>query len=124
MVVDDDDLIRKLMGDVFAAQGYELRTCPDGKTALKTIPQERPDLVLLDMNLPDMTGLDICKALKSDPRTKHIPIIILTGEARELETRVQGLDLGADDYFFKPISPKVLVARVQSLLKLATKPTS
>lgn len=123
LMVEDDTLLQKLMGEIFTFEGYEFMFCPDGKSALETIPIKLPDLIIMDVHLPDMTGHQICRAIKSDSRTRHIPVIMLTGEARELENRVDGLNAGADDYLFKPISTKVLIARVQSLLKLATKPS-
>ena len=123
LVVEDDDLMQKVLREILAIDGYEFFLCADGRSALKSIPEEKPDLVMLDMNLPDMTGLDICRTIKADAKTKHIPVIILTGESREIATRVEGLELGADDYLFKPINAKVLLSRINSILKLSAKPT-
>ncbi|MBI4060560.1 MAG: response regulator [Elusimicrobia bacterium] len=115
-LVEDDVLMQKMWSSVLKADGLECVLCPNGASALERLPKERPDLVLLDVNLPDIDGHEICRRLKGDERTRAIPIIMLTGEARELEQRVRGLELGADDYLFKPISPKVLLARVRAIL--------
>lgn len=115
--VEDDPIMQKLLKDTLVLGGYEFRLSPDGRGALPLAIAEKPDLILLDVNLPDMTGIDVCRELKADPNTSHIPVLMLTGEAREVVTRVEGLDSGAEDYMFKPISPRVLLARISSLLK-------
>jgi DNA-binding response OmpR family regulator len=120
--VEDDSLMQKLLQTMLIAAGYEFRLSPDGRSALPMALAEKPDLILLDVNLPDMTGIEICRALKAEPKTRHIPVLMLTGEAREVVTRVEGLDVGAEDYLFKPISPRVLIARISSILKQAVKP--
>jgi DNA-binding response OmpR family regulator len=121
VIVEDDPLMQKMLAQALRAEGFECALCPDGAAALSRIPKERPDLVVLDVNLPDMTGHEICRALKSDARTKGIPVIMLTGEARSVDERVNGLDLGAEDYLFKPISPKVLIARIRAILSTSGK---
>lgn len=121
-IVEDDPIMQEVMRDTLRPEGYELVVFPDGESALKSIPGEKPDLIILDVNLPGMNGFEVCRGLKSDPKVKHVPVLMLTGEAREVEQRVEGLDLGAEDYMFKPVSPRVLVSRVRGILKLATKP--
>ncbi len=121
--VEDDPMMQKLLQTALVAAGYEFRLSEDGRSALAVALSEKPDLILLDVNLPDMTGIEICRALKAEPKTRHIPVLMLTGEAREIVTRVEGLDVGAEDYMFKPISPRVLIARISSILKQAAKPT-
>lgn len=116
-VVEDDSMMQKVLRAMFEANDCELRMWGDGRSALKELAGQKPDLVILDVNLPDMTGHDVCRSLKADPKTKAIPVLMLTGEARELQNRVNALELGADDYLFKPISPRVLVARVTSILR-------
>jgi len=123
MTVEDDADMRGILKAILAREGFEVVGCPDGRSALDAVAKEKPDLVLLDMHLPDINGLDVCLSLKSDARTKHIPVIILTGDARSLDERVGGLEAGADDYVFKPMEPKVLVSRIRSLLKLSTGPS-
>ncbi len=116
-VVEDDSMMQKVLKAMFEAQDCEVRIWGDGGSALRELPDQKPDLVILDVNLPDMTGHDVCRTLKADPRTSQLPVLMLTGEAREVENRVSALELGADDYLFKPISPRILVARVTSILR-------
>ena len=123
LVVEDDVLMRRVLKEGLRPSGFEMIECVNGTQALDLARKDKPDLVILDMHLPDRWGADVCKDLKSDPATKHIPVVILTGEARSLESRVEGLDLGAEDYLFKPISLKVLTARISSILNVTTKPT-
>jgi DNA-binding response OmpR family regulator len=120
--VEDDELMQKTLESIVSLEGFEFVLYPDGGTALAHAAGDRPDLILLDMHLPDMSGHEICRRLKADARTSHVPVVMLTGEARELENRVKGLDAGAEDYLFKPVSPKVLMARIRSILKVAGKP--
>ncbi len=121
--IEDDPIMQKLLRDTLAAGGYEFRLSKDGAGALPAAAAEKPDLILLDVNLPDMTGIEVCRALKADPRTGHIPVLMLTGEARAVETRVEGLDAGADDYMFKPVSPRVLLARIAALIRQTAGPS-
>lgn len=121
--VEDDPMTQKMLQAALVAAGYEFRFSPDGRGALPMALAEKPDLILLDVNLPDTTGIEVCRTLKAEPRTRHIPVLMLTGEAREVVTRVEGLDVGAEDYLFKPLSPRVLIARIGSILKQAVKPT-
>ena len=123
LVVDDDPMMHQILKATIQAEGYEFLLSPNGKGALAIAIAEKPDLIILDVNMPDMNGMEVCRAIKSEPAAKKIPVIMLTGEAREIVSRVEGLDLGAEDYLFKPISPRVLVARIKSLLKLTAKPT-
>ena len=123
LIVEDDSIMQKTLRDSLKPEGYEVLLAVDGKTALRMAPQDKPDIILLDVHLPDIGGVEVCRALKADPVTKHIPILILTGQAREITARVAGLEGGADDYLFKPISPRVLVSRIRSILKINTGPT-
>ena len=123
LVTDDDSMILKMMRHLLTPEGFEILTCSDGQSAIKSALEDKPDLMILDVNLPDMEGHDVCRAIKADARVRHIPILMLTGEARSVEMRVSGLDLGADDYLFKPVSGNVLVSRIKAILKIATKPT-
>lgn len=118
-VVEDDVLMQKMLLLAFQAEGLECVLCPDGASALKRLPQERPDLILLDVDLPDIDGHEICRRLKGDPFARSIPVVMLTGVARGLTQRVRGLEFGAEDYLFKPISPKVLIARIYAIIASA-----
>ena len=121
-VVDDDSMMQKVLRAMFEAHDCEMRIWGDGKSALRELAAERPDLVILDVNLPDMTGHEVCRSLKSNPETKDIPVLMLTGEAREIDNRVRALELGADDYLFKPVGPRLLVSRVTALLRTKERP--
>ena len=116
MVVDDEaDVIDMLVLNLRAA-GFQVITVEDGATALARIRSEAPSLIILDLMLPHMSGLEICKVLKSDIATRHIPVIMLTAKAEEVD-KIVGLELGADDYVTKPFSPRELVLRVNRSLR-------
>ncbi|HNW43535.1 MAG TPA: response regulator, partial [Elusimicrobiales bacterium] len=112
MSIEDDPMMQSILKHIMLSAGHDCFFIATGAGAVQLAAAEKPDLILLDYGLPDMPGPQICVALKSDPATKHIPVIILTGEARAVENRVIGLDSGADDYLFKPISPRLLLARI------------
>lgn len=115
-VVEDDSMMHKVLTAVYKPDGYELSFWTEGGPALEELVRRPPHLILLDVNLPDMTGHEVCRRLKADKRTARVPVLMLTGEARALADRVSGLDLGAEDYLFKPFSPKILLARTRALL--------
>ncbi len=102
-------------------EGFQTKTSASGEEALKLAREEHPDLIVLDIMLPGIDGLDICRLLKVDSDTAAIPILLLTAKGEEADI-VKGLDLGADDYVTKPFSPKVLVARVKSVLRRYAQP--
>ncbi|MGH7392189.1 MAG: response regulator [Candidatus Rokuibacteriota bacterium] len=116
LVVDDEPDIRSLIVFHLGREGYRCRTASTGPQALAEARASRPDLVVLDLMLPEMDGLDVCRRLRADPRTAQLPIIMLTAKADEVD-RVVGLEIGADDYVAKPFSPKELVARVRAVLR-------
>jgi two-component system alkaline phosphatase synthesis response regulator PhoP len=113
LVVDDELKILKLAGDYLERGGFRVVTAADGTTALATARRERPDLIVLDLSLPGMDGLDVCRAWR---RESDVPIIMLTARVEETD-RLIGLELGADDYITKPFSPRELVARVRAVLR-------
>ena len=113
LVVDDEPKITRLARDYLEHAGYAVVTARDGRAALATARAERPDLVVLDLGLPELDGLDVTRALRKD---SHVPIIMLTARGEESDKLV-GLELGADDYIVKPFSPKELVARVRAVLR-------
>jgi two-component system alkaline phosphatase synthesis response regulator PhoP len=113
LVVDDEWGIVKLARDYLEQGGFRVITAADGGTALASARHERPDLVVLDLNLPGLDGLDVCRALRRD---SDVPIIMLTARVDEAD-RLIGLELGADDYVTKPFSPRELVARVRAVLR-------
>ncbi|MBN1978847.1 MAG: response regulator transcription factor [Anaerolineae bacterium] len=113
LVVDDEPKIVKQARDYLERSGYRVLEAGDGKTALAQVRHERPDLIVLDLSLPEMDGLDVCRALR---RESDVPIIMLTARVDETD-RLIGLELGADDYITKPFSPRELVARVRAVLR-------
>ncbi len=113
LVVDDEPKIVKLARDYLERSGFRVVTATDGTTALAVARHERPDLIVLDLNLPGTDGLDVCRALR---RKSDVPIIMLTARIAETD-RLIGLELGADDYITKPFSPRELVARVRAVLR-------
>ena len=113
LVVDDEPKIVKLAQDYLKQGGFRVLTATDGVSALDVARLQRPDLVVLDLNLPGMDGLDVCRALR---RTSDVPVIMLTARVEETD-RLIGLELGADDYVTKPFSPRELVARVRAVLR-------
>ncbi|MEI6971223.1 MAG: response regulator [bacterium] len=114
--VDDEDDILNLLAFNLTREGFAVSTAANGEDAIKAIPVKMPDLVLLDLMLPGLDGLAICRILKNDPKTASIPIIMVTARGREADI-VAGLGMGADDYIAKPFSMKVLVARVRAVLR-------
>lgn len=116
LVVDDEEDIRELVELNLRREGYNVLTCETGEQALAQATRNGPDLVVLDLMLPGMDGLDVCKRLKGDPATRKMPVVMLTAKGEEADI-VAGLELGADDYVTKPFSGKVLVARVRRLLR-------
>ena len=119
LVVEDDDDIRELVSYNLLKEGYQVAGVASGEEALATVETKPPDLMLLDLMLPGLDGLRICRKLKSDPLTESLPIIMLTAKGEEADV-VAGLNMGADDYISKPFSPKVLLARVQAVLRRAS----
>jgi DNA-binding response OmpR family regulator len=116
LVVEDDPDIAELMRHYLDRAGHEVTVIASGADVIRRIHVQRPDLVVLDLMLPGMDGLLVCQALRQEPATAAIPIIMVTARGEEAE-RVRGLELGADDYVTKPFSPKELVARVAALLR-------
>ncbi|MDP6451903.1 MAG: response regulator transcription factor [SAR202 cluster bacterium] len=115
LVVDDEPKIVRLAQDYLEHSGYRVVIAGDGQMALDTARKSRPDLVVLDLNLPGMDGLEVCRRLRSD---SDVPIIMLTARVEETD-RLIGLELGADDYITKPFSPRELVARTRAVLRRA-----
>ena len=115
LVCDDEANIRNIMDFSLEAEGFLVVPTADGESALQAAMTEEPDLVILDVMMPGADGLTVCRELKQNPRTRHIPILILTARAGK-DAREQGLEAGADEYITKPFSPQRLVDKVNELL--------
>lgn len=120
LIVEDEEHIQELLRFNLQNNGYEAMVASDGLLGLTMAKENRPDLILLDLMLPKMDGLDVCRAVKSDPLTQGIPIIMLTAKGSETD-KVLGLELGADDYMTKPFSIRELMARVKVVLRRGAK---
>jgi phosphate regulon transcriptional regulator PhoB len=118
LVVEDEPDIRRLVVLHLERDGFRCRTATTGPEALREVQKAAPDLVVLDLMLPDLDGLEVCRQLRGDRRTAAVPIIMLTAKSDEVD-RIVGLEVGADDYVAKPFSPKELVARVRAVLRRA-----
>jgi two-component system alkaline phosphatase synthesis response regulator PhoP len=116
LVVEDEEDILELVRFNLSREGYSVMGAATGEEAWKMASSELPDLIVLDLMLPGMDGLEVTKMIKNDPRTRDIPIIMLTAKGEESDI-VTGLELGADDYITKPFSPRILVARVRAVLR-------
>jgi two-component system, OmpR family, alkaline phosphatase synthesis response regulator PhoP len=121
LVIEDDQDILELIKYNLQKEQYQIVCCSSGEDALKTIKARSFDLILLDLMLPGIDGLEICKVLKSEPETSTIPIIMVTAKGEDADI-VLGLELGADDYIVKPFSPRVLIARIRAVLRRKIKP--
>lgn len=122
LIIEDDPIVAKALSHIFAAEKYEVKITGSLGEGLQTALKELPDLILLDVNLPDGNGSSLCRVIKEDPRIKHIPVILMTGDATSVENKVQGLEYGADDYVIKPFIPEELLARVAGVIKRSFSP--
>lgn len=118
LVVEDEPDIRKLVNYNLAQERFRVIEAEDGEQALRIIQRDKPHLVVLDLMLPGLSGIEVCKMLRQRPDTAKLPILMLTAKAGEAD-RVVGLEIGADDYLSKPFSPRELVARVRAILRRA-----
>jgi two-component system alkaline phosphatase synthesis response regulator PhoP len=116
LVVDDDQQLARLVRAYLEQAGYRVETAADGAAALRAIRQDRPDLVLLDLMLPDRDGWEITRLLRADPQWQDLPIIMLTARVEDSD-KILGLELGADDYITKPCNPREVLARVRTVLR-------
>ena len=119
LFADDDPAMREMISATLRTAHYHVRLARNGEEALHEIRRAPPDLILLDYRMGRLTGLDVCREVKSDTRLAHLPVLILTGQA-QVDDRLRGFDAGADDYLAKPVDPRELLARVSALLRLAS----
>lgn len=117
-IVEDDEDINELLSYNLKKEGFKVKSYFSGKDVLEAIDKDIPDIIILDIMLPDIDGLEVCKTLRSDKDKKNIPIIMLTAKSTEID-KIVGLELGADDYITKPFSIKELIARIKAVLRRA-----
>jgi putative two-component system response regulator len=117
LVADDDPWITSLLSEILVAEGHAVVVAHDGRTALDQVTRSRPDLVLLDIDMPVLDGYEVCRQLKGDPATRHIPIVMVTAQA-DLQTRIEACELGADDFLTKPFLHTEVLTRCRSMLRL------
>jgi len=123
LVIEDDPAVRDLLRQSLEKENYRVHIAPDGSAGLEIAAQVIPNLILLDWMLPKLSGIEVCKKLKTHPQLSQIPVILLTARQEE-QDKIEGLDVGADDYVTKPFSPKELVARVRAQLRRASTDTT
>jgi two-component system phosphate regulon response regulator PhoB len=116
IVEDERDVVDLLILNLRKAGGFAISVAADGAAGLQKARTEKPAFVILDLMLPKMSGLEVCKVLKNDPETRHIPIMMLTAKAEEID-RIVGLEFGADDYVTKPFSPREVLLRIQAIMR-------
>ncbi|MBD3401849.1 response regulator [candidate division GN15 bacterium] len=121
LVVEDEEDIRELISYNLTREGYEVVAVESGEEALKAVKNKTPDLVLLDLMLPGVDGLEVCRKIKKDSGTSDVSVVIVTAKGEEADV-VTGLELGADDYVIKPFSPRVLLARVRAVMRRKESP--
>src|SRR5262245_44899240 len=112
LVIEDEQDLQKILEYNFRGSGHQVLLALDGREGLRLAQEARPDIVVLDLMLPDISGTEVCRTLKSHPATQHIPVVMLTAKGEELD-RVVGFELGAEDYIVKPFSARELLLRVQ-----------
>ena len=117
LYADDHEQMRLMVRDLLQASGHEVALAPDGRSALALLRTREPDLMILDVAMPGMSGFEVCRQVKSNPLTARVPVLMLTAES-DIEAKVQGFDAGADDYLPKPFDPRELRARVNALVRL------
>src|SRR5712671_1884742 len=116
LIIEDESDVADLLEIGLHKAGFKTTTAADGATGLQKARDNRPDFIILDLMLPKMSGLEVCRILKGDAATSHIPILMLTAKAEEID-RIVGLEFGADDYVTKPFSPREVVLRIKAILR-------
>ena len=116
LIIEDDEDIVEMISYNLRKEGYRIISVSNGEDTLDLAVREKPDLVILDLMLPGMDGLEVCKSLRQDARTSNLPIIMLTAKSQETD-KIVGLEVGADDYMTKPFSPRELLARIKAILR-------
>ena len=121
LIIEDDEVIVELVSASLSKEGFRVESCGDGKTGMAQISKQAPDLLILDLGLPGMSGLEILQEFRGNPQPNPLPVIVLTARNEEADIII-GLELGADDYVLKPVRPWELAARVKGLLRRKKRP--
>lgn len=121
LIIEDESDVADLLSLNLRNAGFKISTASDGAKGLQKARDDRPDCIILDLMLPQMSGLEVCRILKGDVATSHIPILMLTAKAEEVD-RIVGLEFGADDYVTKPFSPREVMLRIRAILRRGDKP--
>jgi len=116
LIIDDEQDIRDILNYNLTKVGYRVHEASNGREGIKIAVQKKPDLIILDVMMPEMDGIEVCEELKTNPETKNIKICFLTARSEDY-SQIAGFDAGADDYVSKPIKPKVLISRIKALLR-------
>ncbi|HTH20365.1 MAG TPA: response regulator, partial [Candidatus Udaeobacter sp.] len=116
LIIEDESDVADLLEMSLRKAGFKTTATADGATGLQKAHENRPDFIILDLMLPKMSGLEVCRILKGDAATSHIPILMLTAKAEEVD-RIVGLEFGADDYVTKPFSPREVTLRIRAILR-------
>ena len=117
VIVDDDAGIRDSLKDLLAVEHLECAVAETGEEGLELVDTLKPQLVVTDLQLPDMSGYQLCQSLKRQPSSRHVPVIMITGRFTEPDDKIQGFESGADEFFSKPFDPVLFVARIKSILR-------
>ena len=116
LIVDDDPIALRMIEYIFRRAEYEVHLAANGLVALSKVNEVKPDLIILDVMMPDLSGLEVCERLRAQPASAHLPIIMLSAKDH-VEDKVGGFEAGADDYVSKPVDPQELLARAKALLQ-------
>src|SRR4029077_7571327 len=117
LVIDDDAGMRESLTDLLSLEEFDCEVAENGKKGVAMFQLHKPQLVVLDLQLPDMSGYQLCQLFKKDPSLRRVPVVMISGRFTEPQDRIQGYELGADDYFAKPFDPVLFVARIKNLLR-------
>lgn len=117
LIIEDDPIMGKVMQRIFVSEHYSVTLAATATSGMEACLKELPDLVLLDVVLPDGNGIDVCRRMKETPQLKHIPVIIVSGEAMSVDNKISGLEAGAEDYILKPFLQEDLIERAAGILK-------
>lgn len=123
LAIDDDPAVHEILHKTFSGEGYECISIFTATQGLKACSQEKPDLVLLGLRLPDADGVDVCRHFKADARLRHIPVLLMSAETSSVENRLEGLEAGAEDSILKPFLPRELLSRIKAVLRMSARPT-